>query len=267
MDFDLSAYLARIGHRPAPPSAAGLAALQAAQLRAIPFENTEPFLGRVPDLSHGALRQKIVAAGRGGYCLELNRLFGGALAALGYAARPILGRVRMGAAAGGPRAHLAHVVTLAGRDWLADTGFGGPGPEHPLRLDTAGAQDDRLGRFRLRPDAATGETVLERATPDGWFALYGFDAVPVTAPDIEAANVVCSRWALSPFPHHLMLNRVTADGRVSLFDRQVSDGEGQRALAGVDDLARVLATRFALPADTAPALWARLAPEAEGVSA
>lgn len=267
MSFDLAAYLTRIDHRAEAPSSAALAALQEAQLRAVPFENTGPLLGQVPDLSDTAIWTRLVSERRGGYCLELNRLFGAALIALGYRIRPILGRVRMGAPAGGPRTHLAHIVTVDGADWLADTGFGGPGPERPLRLGSVATQQDRLGRFRLRPDMDTGETVLERETPDGWFGLYGFDAVPVTAPDVEAANVVCSRWTLSPFPRHLMLNRVTETGRVSLFDRHLTEDRGARELTSAEDLAFVLATLFALPADPAVDLWNRIAPAREGVAA
>ncbi|EYD76159.1 N-hydroxyarylamine O-acetyltransferase [Rubellimicrobium mesophilum DSM 19309] len=182
MPFDLTGYLARIDHDPLPVSPEGLTALQIAQLRVIPFENSEPLLGRVPDLAPSAIWRKLVVEKRGGYCLELNTLLGQALEVLGYQATPILGRVRMGAASGGPRAHLAHIVTLDGTEWLVDAGFGGPGPEAPLMLGWEAPAEQGCGTYRLRPDAATGEQVLERQTPDGWFALYGFDRVPVTAP-------------------------------------------------------------------------------------
>ncbi len=52
------------------------------------------------------MRAKLIGAGRGGYCLELNGIFGEALAALGFTARPLLCRVRMGA----PEAYLAWIV-------------------------------------------------------------------------------------------------------------------------------------------------------------
>jgi N-hydroxyarylamine O-acetyltransferase len=224
MSFDLDLYLARISHFPLPVSPAGLAALQKAHQTAIAFENIDAFLGRVPDLDPGALWRKLVRDGRGGWCIEHALLYGTALAALGYPARQVLGRVRMGAPTGGPRAHLAHVVTLGDGAWLSDTGFGGPGPAVPLRLDDTAAVETPLGSYRLRADTATGERMLERrnSDSDGWLALWGFDDVAVTPPDIVAANVLCARWDASPFPHHLMLNRVTETGRVSLFDRQLN---------------------------------------------
>ncbi|MCV2870058.1 arylamine N-acetyltransferase [Defluviimonas sp. WL0002] len=264
MPLNLPRYLDRIAIKDEAPSPEGLSRLQAAQLRAIAFENTEPLLGVVPDLSLAAVQQKLVVAKRGGYCLELNALFGAALGALGYQARPVLGRVRMGAATGGPRAHLAHIVQFGDRAFLADTGFGGPAPEAPIEIGTGTPVADRLGQYRLRRDAATEEWVLERETTQGWFSLYGFDTVPVTEPDRIAANFFCARFPASPFPNHLMLNRVTETGRVSLFDRKLTKDDTVTELRDSADLADALRDQFRLPYDCALArnLWHKLAPEA-----
>jgi N-hydroxyarylamine O-acetyltransferase len=259
MSFDLPAYLSRIALPASAPSPEALCDLQAAQLRAIPFENTGPLLGIVPDLDDAAVWRRLVLEGRGGYCLELNRLLARALEASGYRVEPILARVRMGAPAGGPRAHLAQLVHVGGRSYLVDAGFGGPAPERPIPLGGAEPVVDRLGTFRLREDRAAGETVLERATPDGWFALYGFDRVPVRAPDHVAANFFCAAFPGSPFTSHLMANRVTADGRVSLFDLTLTAPSGARRIVDAEDLADVLRSLFGLPgADIAPRLWRRL---------
>ena len=259
MSFNIDTYLDRIGHHHAAPSPEALKALQAAQLAAIPFENTEPLLGIVPDLGKDAIWRKLVSERRGGYCLELNALFGMALEALGYEAAPILGRVRMGAPTGGIRAHLAHVVSFGDLSFLADVGFGGPAPERPLKIGSATPQVDRLGTFRLRDDAATGEKVLERETPEGWFALYGFDRVPVTDADRLGANFFCAKFPGSPFPCHIMLNRVTAEGRVSLFDLHLTAPDGERAIESRSDLSRVLRERFGLnDHDLASRVWVRV---------
>jgi N-hydroxyarylamine O-acetyltransferase len=264
MDFQLSDYSARIAHRLAAPSPDALRALQAAQLAAIPFENIDPFLGILPDLDDRAIWDKLVTRRRGGYCLELNALFGTALCALGYDATPVLARVRMGAPRGSVRAHLAHVVRCGATRFLADVGFGGSAPEAPLEIGVTGEQPDRLGRFRLRADPETGETVVERQTSDGWFALYGFDEVPVTDPDRIAANFFCARFPTSPFPNHLMLNRVAAAGRSSLFDLRLTTPAGERTVGSEVELARVFAEEFALEAtEIVSRIWNRfLASEA-----
>jgi N-hydroxyarylamine O-acetyltransferase len=262
MTFDLMGYLDRISHHPQDktPSLRGLVDLQRAQLMAIPFENTVPYLGGVPDLSEDGLMHRIVRMAMGGYCLELNALFECALLTLGYETTPILGRVRMGAPSGGPRAHLAQIVRLDGTDWLADTGFGGPGPDVPMAIGSDTPVLTPLGTFRLRNDRATDEVVLEKLTPEGWFSLYGFDRAPVTQNDRLTANITCATGEASPFPNHLMTNRVTGTGRIGLFDTTLSHGDQIERITSPSRLEAVMAGLFDLRLDeqTLARIWQRL---------
>lgn len=275
MTFDRDLYLGRIGLAGADiaPTAGGLKQLQRAQMGAIAFENIDVLLGGVPDLDPAAVWSKTVLSARGGYCLELNQLFGLALDAFGFRAVPVLGRVRMGAAAGGPRAHHAFVVTIDGGEWLADTGFGGPGPLGPVSLSTDESQDIGGEVFRVLSDSATGEQVLERKNGEEWFALYGFDRVPVAAPDYHAANFVCARWEMSPFPNHLMMTIASRQGRVSLFNRDakhVRDGQlDQWTISSRAELQAMFADLFRLRIDasTVASVWAKIEAASEAKAA
>lgn len=263
MSFDLSTYLSRINHDPLLVSPEGLAALQLAQLRAIPFENTEPLAGRLPDLDPDAIWRKLVLEGRGGYCLELNALFGQALTALGYQSRPVLGRVRLGAPAGGPRAHLAQIVTVGGREWLADAGFGGEEPEAPILLGSDVPVVQEGGTFRVRWDADAEEEVLERETPDGWFSLYSFDRAPVTPADLLGASLICAHWEKSPFPNHLLMSRVVPGGRAGLMNRALALPGRNLELGSLAELSEAITGVFGLPADARrdAAIWSRISGE------
>lgn len=265
MSFDLDRYLARIGlNHPRAADADALFAVQRAQLETIPFENTEPLLGVLPDMTPDGIWTKAILQRRGGYCLELNALLGRALVALGFHVAPVLGRVRMGAPRGGPRAHLAHLVTASGRTWLCDAGFGGPGPVLPVDVERRDPFATRWGTFRLREDRESGEVVLERATSEGWFALYGFDRSRVSRRDIHNANRICATGEMSPFPRHLMMYRALDCGRISLFDhrlRQETDGGAtERVLQSASDLTDTLESGFGLPHDPSRdhAIWAKL---------
>ncbi|MFN3547505.1 MAG: arylamine N-acetyltransferase family protein [Mesorhizobium sp.] len=265
MPFSLTHYLERIGLDRIDATVDGLDALVKAQMTAIAFENIEPLLGGVPDLSPAAIWRKLVSDRRGGYCMELNGLLGSALDAAGFAKRPILGRVRMGAAVGGPRSHHAWIVAIEGNDFLVDSGFGGPGAHGVVPLASVGAGHRIGGRlFRLRADEATDEIVLERQEPTGWFSLYGFDAFQTTAADIDAANFVCARSEKSPFPSHLMLSRHRAEGRAGMFDSSLTlesaAGVHNRTLASVEEFATVLDSVFGLRLDraTVDAVWSRI---------
>ncbi len=272
MAFELSGYLKRIDCLHIPVTAEGLATLQQAQMRAIAFENIDVLLGETPALDQDALWDKLITRRRGGYCLELNALFGQALEALGFAARPVLARVRMGAPCGGPRTHHAWVVTIGDTDYLADTGFGGPASNSPLLLEDDFLQQNGAGLFRIRYDHESGERVVERADGDGWFALYGFDEARVEFSDLTAANVVCSRWEGSPFPTNLMMTRLVGDERVSLFNRSLKTlAEGQvetRVVGSEAELAMVLRNAFGLQlaGEFVSRLWWRIQAEDNGRS-
>ncbi|QKV18888.1 arylamine N-acetyltransferase family protein [Oricola thermophila] len=263
--MDMDGYFERIGLDGCAATLRGLEELQSAQMRAIAFENIDPLLGRVPDVSLAGIRDKLVAGGRGGYCFELNTLFGAALQACGFRADRVLARVRNGAPRGGQRSHLAWIVTVGGEEWLADTGFGGAGASVPLRVAARAVQEAPTGRYRFVEDDGAGELVLERETPEGWYALFGFDRVPVSDVDVEAANFLCARWERAPFPSNLMLSRHHERGRVSLLNtalRVESRGEVEkRTIASEAELRAVLLDLFSLPgaADLAPSIWRRLA--------
>ena len=86
--------LSRIGLETLPPpNLAGLHLLQDHYMRHVPFENLNVLLGRPLDLSIAALFEKIVSQKRGGYCFELNSLYGALLKEAGFEPVPMMARV------------------------------------------------------------------------------------------------------------------------------------------------------------------------------
>src|SRR4249920_904388 len=83
--MELSAYLERIGYSgPVAPDPATLKALHRAHLLAIPYENLDVQLRRTVTTDPAAAYDKIVRRGRGGWCYEMNGLFGAMLEAVGF---------------------------------------------------------------------------------------------------------------------------------------------------------------------------------------
>jgi N-hydroxyarylamine O-acetyltransferase len=265
--LDLDAYLARLGEAGPPgPDADGLARLHAAHACAIPFENVDVLLGPLPALSPAALQDKMVTRRRGGYCYEQNGLLHLALAAAGFAVRARLARVLFNRPAPGPRSHQFLVVTIAGRDWLADVGFGGPGLFLPMPVETGRVDAQHGTRFRLQRHDEYG-TVLQRARDDGWMDLYAFADEACLPVDIEMANYFTGTAPQSPFRRTLVCVRPTPDGRATLRGARLSlfhggGTEDSRLLGSVDELGMALAAHFGLvlPRDTLD----RLMPLLEG---
>lgn len=262
--FTVEHYLDRIGLTDVPPGATGLAAVQTAHMRAIPFENIDPLLGRVPSLTLEDITAKLVTGRRGGYCFEHNALFGHVLQALGYAPRAVLARVFDPSGRSGARSHHAFMVAAAGETWLCDTGFGGHGALAPLRLASPAPQAAPNGTYRVRVDPASGETALDRQAGEAWVPLYTFDTAPARDIDFEAANYLCARWEGAPFSANLMVAFHSNMGRIALFNRALTWGmpphTRQDHLASPEDLGELLRTGCGLDLSdaTVAQIWAKI---------
>ena len=136
---DLRAYLDRIGFDGEPAvDRVTLEKLQRLHLLALPYENLDVQLGRPLTTDPSAAFDKLVTRRRGGWCYEMNGLFGWALETVGFSVTRLASgvmRSAMGAAALGN--HLVLRVDLADGATLADVGLG-DGPIHPFAIE-AGA--------------------------------------------------------------------------------------------------------------------------------
>ena len=224
-DVDLDVYLARIDYGGSrQPSLETLTALHAAHVTAVPFENLDILLGRTISLDLAALQAKIVAGRRGGYCFEQNTLFQAVLERLGFRVASLAARVRMGSSGVRPRTHMLLRVELEEGACLADVGFGGDGLMHPLPF-APGAEVWTAGvghRLKREDDL----WVLTANVNGDWVDLYAFTLEPQYPPDYEMANHYTSTWPASKFVQTLTAQRVRADGRAILRNRDLAVREG-----------------------------------------
>lgn len=261
----LAAYLARIGLDHAPSAdVEGLARVHYAHRLAIPFENLDIPLRRGIDIASDAIAAKLVGQRRGGYCFEHNGLFLEVLTALGFKARPILARVWLGVAPGEvpPLTHMLLLVTLDGREWIADVGFGGSfTPPLPLE-DGAEAQTFDGARHRLRraatPGDPNGEWLLERdgtseatdgrSTGRGWQPQYGFAACDVAAADIAQGNHWTATRPGTRFTTLCVASLILPGGFAALTDCRLSVYRGGEAITrlieGPEDYRKTLDEMF-----------------------
>ncbi len=149
----LHRYFARIGYSgPATATLQALRGLHRAHLLAVPYENLDIHLGRPITLDPEAMFRKIVDERRGGWCYEMNGVFGRVLETLGFEVRYLSGAV--GRAAHGWRAQGNHLVLLVTLDrrWIADVGFG-DGFLTPLPLEPGSYRQDFL-QYRVTRNGA-----------------------------------------------------------------------------------------------------------------
>lgn len=224
--FNLDAYLKRINYTgPVDVSEEVLHALHRAQLLSIPFENFAIVLGGDISLEPVELVEKLVNKSRGGYCFELNMLLLMALKAIGFDARPLLGRVHITGTPTG-RGHLLILVVINGRPWVTDVGFGSACLRAPiaLELNRQTLQDGQV--YRLIPSFSFG-IMLQHEKGEQWHDLYSFDMENVCPADIDYGNYFTSTHPSSLFTFARVAVRHTEQGYISLFNqtlKMVTDG-------------------------------------------
>ena len=226
MNFDLPAYLARIGLKlPPPHDTEGLTALQRAHRLAIPFENIDVVLGRRVSLAPEAVFDKLVTRRRGGYCFEHNALLHEALEALGFETRPLLARVWLGADETPPRTHTLNLVTIDGAPWIADAGFGGSyTPPMPLAKGEVAAADGTRHRLRRHDDH---DWMLERlgaadGTGMGWLPQYSFTTERIWPADLHQAHHFTATVPGGRFTSNVVASIVLPSGFASILNRDYS---------------------------------------------
>jgi N-hydroxyarylamine O-acetyltransferase len=250
--FNAEAYLERIHFTGSVrPTEDLLIEIQRAQLHTIPFENFDILLERGISLEPAAICKKLVNRKRGGYCFELNGLFRMALQAFGFEARALLARVHLAGTPGG-RGHQIALVTIGGRQWIADVGFGNPGLRIPipLELDRPFPQGGR--QVRLTAAGHVG-TMLQARVDGQWQNLYSFEMGHVFPADILYGNHYASTHPNSLFTSARIAALAIEGGVITLMNttlkRTVAGNEQVQTLVEGPDYLEALQTHFNIELD------------------
>ncbi len=258
----LSAYFERIGWSGAvTPTLDTLSDLIRAHNHTVPFENLDVQLGKTLTTRVEDAYDKIVNAGRGGWCYEQNGLFGWALSQIGFDVQRIAASVMR--APRGPTSHANHLTLLVSSpcedaQWLADVGFGGS-LLHPIRLEE--------GTHYHAPF-----TVGLRQLDDGFWQFW--ESVGHGEFSFDFENASADERALSERCHYLQTSQDSGfvqnfvcqlrrpDSHIVLRGRVLSlitsDGKSRRVLESADELVATLSEEFRLVAPEAASLWGRI---------
>jgi N-hydroxyarylamine O-acetyltransferase len=221
--FSADGYFARIGWSGArTPTFETLAEILRAHMTAIHWENLDVLLGRGVRIDLDSIYDKLVVAGRGGYCYEQSTLLAAGLAHLGFtpvahAARVVYNRPRSEAA----RTHMFLTVPVDGAAYVLDPGYGGFGPLIPMPLAADAVFRDGRDAYRLlRRDR---EWTLEADVAGVWTPLWISTLDPEPPIDFVMANHFTSTHPQSRFTTMLLLRALTPDGRrVTVANRDVT---------------------------------------------
>ncbi|UPM45099.1 arylamine N-acetyltransferase family protein [Halocatena salina] len=197
------------------PNLEHLRKLQRSHLLSVPFETLDIARDEPIVLDRPSLYTKIVERKRGGFCYELNSLFGWLLDQLGYDVRLIEGRVRHeGGNFGPPFDHMALLINLD-RSYVVDVGYG-----RFCRVPLPLSGDSRTGlegTYEIVPaDDTNHYFAMELAADEGWKPTYRFTTA---ARELSDFNEMCEYQQTaqdSPFTGRTLCTIATTTGRITL---------------------------------------------------
>lgn len=223
--MDIPGYLKRINYIGSlTVSAETLKGLHRAHLMSVPFENLSIGLKEPILLNDNYLFQKIILNNRGGFCYELNGLFGALLSELGFDVSMLSGGVARRDGSFGPDFdHMTLRVKLE-EDWFADVGFGDLFLE-PILLKEGVEQKQGDRTFRI--DSEGAYLVLKQRDGEGdWKPQYRFTLEPHSKEDYSEMCLYHQTSPDSHFTQHSLCSIATPEGRITLSDKRLIITEG-----------------------------------------
>ena len=247
--MDLRAYLDRVGYSgPLEPTLDVLRTLHRQHMLTVPFENLDIPLKREIRLDLERIYDKMVRAGRGGFCYEQNGLFCWALREIGFDVDMLSARVARGDGGYGQEFdHMLLLVRIEGERWIADVGFGDSFLE-PLRLDTQVPQFDCGLEYQIVRDA---DSYLLLRREDGRLEKkFLFKLAPRQLSDYAEMCVYHQTSPHSTFTYRRVCSKATPTGRITLTGTSlIVTEDGKRTetpIASDEEFERMLRVHFGI---------------------
>jgi len=243
-------YLAILGVAPREPSLDALRELLAAHLTRIPFENISKlyYRKRLGLVNLPPIRLYLDGIDKyhfGGTCYSNNYHFHLLLRSLGYEAKLCAADMKT------PQVHALNIITIAGREYLADTGYAAPLLE-PIPRDLGTDYETTLGRDRyvLKPQDANGCSRLELYR-DG-VLRHGYLANPAPRTIEDFSKVIASSFSAdATFLNSVLLVRFYPGRSVLIHNLTLVESEGDKStvhtLPDRDQLIAAIEQRFGMP--------------------
>ena len=215
--MEIDRYLERIGYKGnTRPTLELLALLQKKHLLSVPFENLDIHYKVPIVLNTRDIYEKVITKGRGGFCYELNSLFGELLKSLGFDVKMISARVfNQEKKIFSPEFdHLAVIAKIDSSDYLTDVGFG-EFAFSPLKIELDRIQDDERGAFMIGQYDDLYYKVAKRVGKN-WIPEYMFT---FKARDLSEFEEMCHYNQTSPMSHftqNKFCSVATENGRITV---------------------------------------------------
>lgn len=188
--------------------------LQYAHVTHVPYENLD-ILRHIPlKLDADSLFEKIVLNRRGGYCYELNGLFGRLLRDMGFEVHDHMGRYLRGEDEIPMRRHRVLRVVGEENEYLCDVGVAQAAPRYPLLMNIGEVQEQFGEKYRIENEPFFGHVVYSLyGEGDKWERFYSFTEEEQLDIDYIAPSYYLENAPDSPFAAKEMVALKTEKGR------------------------------------------------------
>jgi arylamine N-acetyltransferase len=258
---DLHGDVRRLGlDDPGPPSAEGLAGIHRDQVERVPYTTVDIHLGRTTTVDPVESFDRVVTAGRAGYCFHCNGALSLLLRELGYDVRWHRGGVWSAPDEVPLRPFANHLaLTVHGLPtpvnpdgvWFVDAGLGDALHE-PVALRAGEFRQGPFG-YTLTPSPALDGGWRFRHDPSGSFVAMDFEPRLAGPDDFVGAHQSLSTSAESPFVRFLTVQRRDAAGSDKLISCTLLRKEGgetsERPLRSAAEWRAAFADVFGLTLD------------------
>ena len=252
-------YLARLGIDPTTErlfcNRDLLIRLQYEHVTRIPYENIDILRGKPLPLDYDGQFDKMVNHARGGYCFELNGLFGHLLADLGYSVTTYMSRYLRGETQIPMRRHRVIQAVCADGAFLCDVGVGQPAPRQPLVFQSDLVQEQFGETYKLIREPFYGWTVMD-LHQGSWRRFYSFTEEEQLDLDFVMPSYYCENAPDSIFRAGPMIAIKTSDGRKTIdgntFRQFSPEGVVEKTLTGPAEMTDVLEKHFGIRLDDEP---------------
>ncbi len=243
--MEIGPYLRRIAYKGTTESTfETLRSLHIAHMYSVPFENLDIHLKTQIVLDLRRLYKKIVNNKRGGFCYELNGLFGFLLSELGFEVDMLSARVYGRDGELGP--DFDHMLLRVNKEFIADVGFGDSFVE-PLHFN----EDEHVqstGTYTLTE--VDNSWLLERERDGERKPQYLFKTRPRELNEFTEMCDYQQTSLESIFTQKSVCSKATPEGRITISNGRLIETKNgkvaERAITGEDEYRKLLRTLFGI---------------------
>jgi len=188
--------------------------LQEKYLENFVFSSINVLLNKELSLDNQLLFQRVIGNKEGGYCFEHNKIFYELLSYLGFSVKTILARVLNNKSVDVPKTHRLTLLSIEGKEYIIDVGFGGNCPHMPIPIDEPYTNSSRGYQYRVIKEQ--NKYFLARKDKGSFFTFYSFDLEEAFEADCEMGHFYSHKHPQANFVNNLVVSRISEAAVYSL---------------------------------------------------